>query len=71
MNAKIISEQSGWLVARVWLNALNESSIKHLEKKSSKVFRSIFDACASKQWPGILEKGFGIKASKLTVQRKQ
>jgi len=49
MNAKIISEQSGWLVARVWLNALNESSIKYLEKKSSKVFRSIFDACASKQ----------------------
>jgi len=70
MNAKIPSEQSGWLVARAWLNALNEAAIKYLGNKNSKVFCSVVDECASKQWLGILEREFGIKAERADSLKK-
>lgn len=70
MNVKIASEQSGWLVARAWLNALNEAAIKYLGNKNSKVFCSIVDECASKQWLDILEREFGIKAERADSLKK-
>jgi len=70
MSAKIASEQSGWLAARAWLNALNEASIKYLGNKNSKVFCSIVYECASKQWLGMLGREFGIIAERADTLKK-
>jgi len=70
MSAKIASMQSGWLVARAWLNPLNEASIKYLGNKKLRVFCSIVDECASKQWLGILEREFGIKPERADGLKK-
>jgi len=70
VSLKVANEQSGWIVARAWLNALNEAALKHLGPKNWKMFCSLVDECASKHWLRILEKEFGIKAEQADSLKK-
>jgi len=70
VNLKVASEQSGWVAARSWLNALNEVALRYLGPKNWKMFCSIVDECASKHWLRILEKEFGIKAEQADSLKK-
>jgi len=70
MNAKIPSEKSGWVVARAWLNAVNEGALKYLGPKNWKMFCSMVDESASKHYLRILQKEFGIRADRADSLKK-
>jgi len=63
---KLIKEESGWVLARVWLDALEKTSRDfHGSRPRTFTFRAYEHA--TETWLRILERDYGIKPEKATT----
>ena len=62
----LTKEESGWALARVWLDALEESATDFFGNKP-KIFSQRAYEYATKEWLRILEMDYGLKAKKAST----
>ena len=62
-------EESGWVLARVWLNAVEESARDFFGKKPRMFTRRAYKH-ATETWLRILETDYGLKAKKAKTMKE-